>query len=278
MVLSRRPVSLDRRPTRAPPVPIVSPIGQTAPRLTAGVTYAIGDTHGRVDLLDRMVARIRQRDGWRSPPDLRIVLLGDYIDRGPQSREVIARIFAQQTQEWCRFVLLKGNHEALFLNFLDGAPVGPEWLKLGGGATFRSFGVAPPPADAAVEAWDYARSALSAAVPPDQVAFLRGLRLWWADGDYLFVHAGVKPNVPLASQVERDLLWIRREFTSCERPAEQVVVHGHTITPTAKIERWRIAVDTGAYGTGVLSAVRLEGELQEVVQVSHLDWEDAAVG
>jgi serine/threonine protein phosphatase 1 len=224
--------------------------------------YAVGDIHGRLDLLDRLLGLIHDDLGHRKlarPPML--VFVGDYVDRGPASRGVVQRLLALRASDTFEVRTLKGNHEQAMLQFLGDAARGPEWVSYGGGATLSSYGVAPPALDADDAAWETARQALAAAIPEDHLDFLWSLELSVAAGDYLFVHAGVRPDVALDEQKESDLLWIRDDFLSAPGPFGKVVVHGHTPREEAFVGPHRISLDTGASMTGVLTAVRLgDGE------------------
>jgi serine/threonine protein phosphatase 1 len=240
--------------------------GSTEPRFDEGVAYAIGDIHGRADLLLDVLDRIRTREAGRTGVKASVIFLGDYVDRGPQSRQVIDHILAFSREGACDVVALKGNHEEMMLKFLAGETVGSEWVKLGGAATLRSYGVPAPHPEAPQADFETARALFIQAVSQEHVAFLKGLQLWVERGDYLFVHAGVKPDVPIADQKEKDLLWIRGEFGRCERPSSKVVVYGHTPSSKPRIERWKIGLDTGAYMSGRLTAMRVEGSRQEIIQ------------
>ena len=215
--------------------------------------YAVGDIHGRLDLLEDLLGRI-DRDS--AGAARRLVFLGDYVDRGPDSRGVLERLAALAAAEPTA-VFLKGNHEAAMLDFLDAPADGDAWLSWGGAETLESYGIAPrltAPPEALAED-------LRRALPPAHGAFLRSLRLSFTAGDYFFVHAGVRPGAALADQKEEDLLWIRDAFHGAkpeDRPAE-TIVHGHHPTRKPVDEGWRIGVDTGAVWTGVLSAAVLEG-------------------
>lgn len=230
------------------------------------LVYAVGDVHGRLDALglllhdlaeDALAARPAQ------PPLL--IFLGDYVDRGPDSRGVVELI--QKARRWPRFEVraLKGNHEEALLQFLEDPDFGPIWFDNGGGATLLSYGVAPP-LKAESEAWARARDEFAAALPIAHKRFFENLELMIVQGDYAFVHAGVRPGVPLAEQAEHDLLWIRQEFLQARRPFEKMIVHGHTPAESAQLTPVRLGVDTGAYVTGVLTAVRLQGEEQRIMQ------------
>jgi serine/threonine protein phosphatase 1 len=223
--------------------------------------YAVGDIHGREDLLDRLLALIAEDcakgDAFDGKPIL--VFLGDYIDRGLASRACLERLIALDEAAFeLRF--LKGNHEAALLSFLVTPERGEAWLSFGGAETLFSYGVPAPKQGAGAEALGFAARALKAAMPPAHIAFLQRLELAARYGDYLFVHAGLRPGRPLNEQAEDDLLSIREPFLSAKSAWPFTVVHGHT--PRDGVERapGRIGVDTGAYVTGKLSAVRLQGD------------------
>jgi serine/threonine protein phosphatase 1 len=222
--------------------------------------YAVGDIHGRDDLFAALIETIRaDAAGRRAGERPVLVLVGDYVDRGPTSRQVIERALALREEGAFELRCLLGNHEQAMLDFLDRKTTGQGWVKHGGGPTMRSYGVSPPMSGAPREVWSQTRAAMLAAVPSAHVAFLRGLELFADYGDYLFVHAGVRPGVPLAQQDERDLLWIRTDFLGHEGGYGKVVVHGHTPTEEPYMGLHRIGLDTGAYMSGLLTAVRLEG-------------------
>lgn len=238
----------------------------SSPSKVDGLVYAIGDIHGRADLLDLLLAKIAEDAREHPGREPVLVMLGDYVDRGSDSAGVIERLVRLERARDMRLVALKGNHDDLMLRFLKGEQVGPTWAAYGGGAALRSYGVATPRHDDA-EGWSAAVAELTAAMPPAHRRLLDALQLWTVLGDYLFVHAGVRPDVPLASQTEEDLLWIRGPFLRASKPCDRVVVHGHTPVKQVHLGRHRIAVDTGAFATGLLSCVRLEGETRTVIQV-----------
>jgi serine/threonine protein phosphatase 1 len=231
--------------------------------------YAIGDIHGRADLLDRMIrsiaADLDARGAQRRPAPV-IVFLGDYVDRGPNAREVIDRILALSAH--CEVHALKGNHEEALLQFLADPEFGAEWVSHGGAQTLRSYGVEPPRFRTDSEAWTEAHSAFEAALPASHRAFLTSLPTIWAMGDFVFTHAGIRPGVALADQTEHDLLWIRQEFLEFEGPHPKIVVHGHTPMESVQVTSWRIGLDTGAYATGVLSAMGFFGADRWLIQAS----------
>lgn len=221
------------------------------------LVYAVGDVHGRADLLDRLIALIGEDSAGYGRA--LVIFLGDYIDRGLHSREVIDRLL-ELTQDG-RFSVrfLKGNHEAALLDFLARPESGAAWLGFGGAETLYSYGVGAPPLSAGAGALHRAAEALRAALPAAHLDFLTHLELWIRHGDYLFVHAGLRPGRPLEAQDEQDLLGIRDTFTKSWRRWPFTVVHGHTPCDEVHIDTRRICVDTGAYITGRLSAVRIVG-------------------
>lgn len=237
------------------------------PSLPQGqLLYAIGDIHGRADLLAALLHEI-ENDAGRSATAKRrgLVFLGDYVDRGPDSRGVVELLLADLPRGFDAH-FLKGNHEALLLDFLEDPSGLDQWLANGASPTFSSYGVdvaALVRARAEPETW---RRALLAALPGDHRRFYAHLELAVAFGDYLFVHAGVRPGVPLDAQDPNDLVWIRREFLRSEADFGKVVVHGHTPMPTPEIRANRIGIDTGAVFTNRLTALRLEDGSRRFLQ------------
>ena len=222
--------------------------------------YAIGDIHGRLDLLTDLLAQVTA-DAGRHPGDQQrqLVFLGDYIDRGPESRGVVDALLDLSWPGFTRTFLM-GNHEEAMLESLDEQTDGVGWLTYGGLETLISYGVAirrlPTDADSAAEL----RNALRAAVPPRHIDFLRRCVLSHVEGDYVFVHAGVRPGRPLEQQERRDLLWIREEFLRAPGALPgKVVVHGHTICDSPQDLGHRIDIDTGAFVSGRLTCLVLRG-------------------
>ena len=241
---------------------------------TAGeLIYAVGDVHGRYDLLKQLIALILE-DWTARARDRRPLLLfcGDYVDRGPDPAAVIEALIWLQQRSDIQACFLKGNHEAALMRFLDNPPDCGAWLRFGGGQTLQSYGVAPPSPDDPAACFR-ARDLLLQRMPSSHLRFLERLELMLVIGDYAFVHAGVQPGVDLRGQKEEDLLWIRQEFLSDEGPFEKIIVHGHSWTDhRPQILPHRIGLDTGAFATGVLTAVRLWGEEIGVLQARGDDW------
>jgi serine/threonine protein phosphatase 1 len=221
--------------------------------------YAIGDVHGRLDLFGDLIGRIRSDQAFRPPARVRVILLGDVIDRGPDSAELVRRLMAY-TAASDRFVVLKGNHEEVMVEALEGGLDALQtWMGLGGAASLRSWGVpqellAKPHPGRLMKA---ARRQVSDA----ELRWLEARPLTYSSGGYLFVHAGIRPGVPLAQQHSGNLLWIREPFLSWEGDMPAIVVHGHSARSNKpEIRAHRIGLDTGAYRTGRLTALGLEGE------------------
>ncbi|BEV11583.1 serine/threonine protein phosphatase [Asticcacaulis sp. DW145] len=229
------------------------------------LTYAIGDIHGRFDLFKKMVHLIKA-DMEATQSSCRIVLLGDYIDRGREASRVLSGINALKKETWCDLVALKGNHEQLFLQFLKDAKNGPQWFRHGGSETVRSFGLIMDE-PRTPESWAGLRDELARRMTRGQRRLLSDLRLSFEAGDYLFVHAGVDPWRDRSTQGEEVLLWIRNRFLRVDRACSKAVVHGHTPTEGVVNQKWRIGLDTAAHATGVLSAIRLEGLDRRIIQV-----------
>jgi serine/threonine protein phosphatase 1 len=230
--------------------------GGRSPRIPDGIRiYAIGDLHGRADLLEQMFSRI-DADLNRHPTERAIqIFLGDYVDRGPASRVVLDQMVERaKTHE---LVCLKGNHESLMMNFLKNPAVLDAWQHLGGLETLLSYGLMPPmKTDAPTKANLAAK--LSVNLHDTHRDFLCSLKLSFTCGDFFFTHAGVRPGVPLSQQQEKDLLWIREEFLLSDEVFGKVVIHGHSPVLEPDVRFNRINLDTGAYATGQLSCLRLE--------------------
>lgn len=220
--------------------------------------YAIGDIHGRLDLLVALETMIVADLNRQRPARAVVVYLGDYVDRGPDSRGVVDHLLDRPLPVDERVHLL-GNHEDAMRRFLDDIWIGDSWMGFGGRETLASYSVTPDPR-LSRDAWlREAQMQLARALPERHLAFLEGLRLWHAEGGYLFVHAGIRPHVPLERQQPDDLIWIRNEFLDSDADHGWVVVHGHSIRKEPEIRQNRIGIDTGACFTGRLTALVLEG-------------------
>jgi serine/threonine protein phosphatase 1 len=220
--------------------------------------YVIGDVHGCLDLLDRILAQIADDHAARPPVKGLIVLLGDLIDRGPDSAGVIRRLREFDLAGF-RLVGLAGNHEEVLLKILSGDPKEvPGWLHFGGAETLQSYGLDPKPLEALSP--EAAQRRIAAAIPRQDRHYLEQLADSMRFGDYLFVHAGIRPGIPPEQQSLRDLRWIREPFLTDTRDHGMVVVHGHTISEAVEEVGSRIGIDTGAYTTGRLTALGIEGD------------------
>ena len=219
--------------------------------------YVVGDIHGRLDLLDQLLGQIESDLAERPAKRILLVFLGDLIDRGPNSAQVIDRLRTYR-RAGVRTVFLLGNHEEVLLRILggDASPI-RSWLKFGGAECLESYGVDPKPV--AVQEDGQALATIAGAIPPEHQQFLRQFVDTCRFGDYLFVHAGIRPGVPMEQQMQSDLRWIREPFLMDETDHGCVVVHGHTISPRVEERLNRIGLDTGAYRTGVLTALVIEG-------------------
>jgi len=220
--------------------------------------YAIGDVHGRDDLLSELQTMI-YHDASVVPYDRNVIIyLGDYIDRGLGVVKVIQNLMTPPPVSFESHFLI-GNHEAVLLQFLQDSRIGRDWMKFGGEATLHAYGVPAPESSAPVEAFSAAQHELRARLPADHLQFFRELRLTVAFGDYVFVHAGLRPGVPFPDQNPDDMIWIRDDFLDSDEDFGFVVVHGHTPRSAVIRRHNRIGVDTGAYYSDCLSALVLEG-------------------
>jgi len=219
--------------------------------------YAIGDIHGRLDLLDRLLANIAADDRTRgNGVETLYIFLGDLIDRGPDSSGVVERLLAF-SRSGAKVRFLMGNHEQVFLRALEGDQRALRFLaRIGGRETLKSYGVTEE--DYVELDFDELAAHAASKVPPEHLAFLAGFENMIRVGDYLFVHAGLRPGVELEAQSDNDLCWIRDEFLSHRDSFGPMVVHGHSITPDIDLRPNRIGIDTGAYRSGILTALAIE--------------------
>ncbi len=219
--------------------------------------YAIGDIHGRSDLLDRLLASIDADDRARGGLERELIFLGDLVDRGPDSRGVVERLLAlSKGPGKVRFLM--GNHEEVFLRAAQADLRALRFLtRIGGRETLLSYGIS---ADEYRNVdFEELAALLAQRVPAEHIEFLAGFESWIEIGDYLFVHAGIRPGVAMADQERGDLCWIRDEFLNCRDSFGKMVVHGHSIVDAVEERANRIGIDTGAFASGKLTAVGLEG-------------------
>jgi len=232
--------------------------GAAEPSVPPGYrVYAIGDIHGRLDLLDDALARIEADNDGRAPAQVIIVFLGDLIDRGPSSAQVIERARSYRRPGF-RTVFIGGNHEEVLLRLLRGeSRFLQDWLRFGGAECARSYGIS----STALKRTDPDRAVevLREKIPKADQEFLESFVDTFRIGSYLFVHAGVRPGVPLPEQKQSDLRWIRHPFLDNDDDHGFIVVHGHTIAEQIDVRGNRIGLDTGAYRTGVLTTMGMEG-------------------
>jgi len=226
--------------------------------------YAIGDVHGRLDLLEQLLSEIERDRSVRPARKTLLIFLGDLIDRGPNSAQVIERL-RTYSSNGVRTAFLLGNHEEVLLRIVDGdTSLIPTWLQFGGAQCLQSYG-----ADwrrIAREADEKALKMIRNAIPAEHIAFINSFIDTCRFGDYLFVHAGIRPGVTLDEQLQSDLRWIRDPFLFDDSDHGCIVVHGHTIREGVEERPNRIGIDTGAYRTGVLTALVIEGDQRRYLQ------------
>lgn len=247
-----------------------NPIANLKPRgFTPEATriYAIGDIHGRADLLREMHGKIRADAEGQSLYRKIVVYLGDFIDRGSDSREIIDMMIEDPLadagfQSRC----LMGNHERSLLDFLENPEAGPNWVIYGGEATLLSYGIGHPRGNGMDDRWAWIQNRLRESIPPSHLKFLKSLEPGHIEGGYLFVHAGIRPGIPLEKQELKDMLWIRNDFLKSKIDHGFCVVHGHTVSPEPEFHPNRIGIDTGAYSSGKLTCLVLEDQARRIIQ------------
>lgn len=241
--------------------------GPAEPAVPPGYrVYAIGDIHGRLDLLDELLERIESDRLERGRSKTIIIFLGDLIDRGPSSAQVIERL-RTYSPPGARLVFLSGNHEEVLLRLLRGeGQYLRDWLRFGGAECARSYGIGP--SSLKRMSAERAVAVLREKIPASHQSFLQAFVDTFRTGGYLFVHAGIRPGVQLAEQSQEDLRWIREPFLNNDSDHGFVVVHGHTIAEEVQIRGNRIGLDTGAYHSGVLTALGLEGRERWFLQTA----------
>lgn len=236
--------------------------------------YAVGDIHGRLDLLDQLLAEIHAQLARRPAHKVLLVFVGDLIDRGPNSAEVIERLRTYR-RDGVKTMFLLGNHEEVLLRILGGeAELITKWRWFGGAECLKSYGVDPSQLTGRSE--QEALEIVRNAIPKEHKEFLESFVDTCRFGDYLFVHAGIRPGVEVDQQRQTDLRWIREPFLLDDTDHGFVVVHGHTISPEVELMPNRIGIDTGAYRTGVLTALAIEGSRTWFLQTHSADHEQFA--
>lgn len=227
--------------------------------------YVFGDVHGRRDLVDRLIAAIRHHHKSYPCEAATVVGLGDYVDRGPDSHGVVERLAGGI--DGCRMMFIRGNHEQMLIEFLENpAQVADLWLGSGGADTLSSYGVLYDRGLTGSKIREL-RDEFARRLPPRHIRFLSGLRPSITIGDYFFCHAGARAGVPLDDQAERDLIWIRHKSGAEETIFERIVVHGHTAIAEPFLGVHRINIDTGAYVTGKLTCLVLEGRTRTLLDI-----------
>jgi len=232
------------------------------------VVWAVGDIHGRLDLLEPLVEAIMADLRDAAATRRMVVFLGDYIDRGPDSRGVIRLLAGLSRAPDIEWHFLKGNHEQAMLGFLEDPSTGPKWCEYGGDNALRSYGLRVPELAHRTEAWARVAADLRHKLTAEEMDFLRTLELSVSVGDYFFSHAGARPGVALDRQSPQDLMWIRQPFLDSAVGFERMVVHGHTPAKSVQADGRRIGIDTKAYDTGVLTGLRIQGQERSLLQSS----------
>lgn len=243
------------------------PARQTRPAPAASTppgtrVYAVGDIHGRLDLFEELIRSIEADDARRKAARTTVVLLGDLIDRGPDSAGVVAR-----ARDWAQqrtIKLIMGNHEEMFLDSFSKQGILRNFMRFGGQVTMLSYGV--PQRVLAESDSETLQRLMAEAVPQEDRDFLAGFEKMVRIGDYIFVHAGLRPDMPLERQTGQDCRWIREPFLSHGGDFGGVVVHGHTVTEAPELMHNRIGIDTGAFMSGKLTAIGLEGTERWLMQ------------
>lgn len=216
--------------------------------------FVIGDIHGCAELLQDLLSRIDA-----TPEDHRIVCVGDFVDRGESSAEVLGLLRERQSADPDRFICLMGNHEKMMLDFIHRTQErGPRWLRNGGLQTLASFRVAGATEGLSGDRLDAVSEAFAAAMGPDLLGWVENLPLSWTSGSLTVVHAAMDPQKPLADQNDKTLLWGHKDFLNTPRQDGLWVAHGHTVFDDPFVGLNRISVDTGAYFTGQLTAARID--------------------
>ena len=249
---NKNPESLENKPEIPPSIPEDTCI------------YAIGDIHGRSDLLIKIHKLILEDSKSRKSSRKVLIYLGDYIDRGSDSKEVIDILINHPLQGFEK-IYIKGNHEYFMMLFLEGHDVGKSWLKWGGEATLHSYGVALRDKNGQRPDYNIMKESFDKNIPEDHKIFLNSLDNYHTEGDYLFIHAGLRPEIPIEEQNINDMVSIREEFFNSTYDFGKTIIFGHTIFDKPFIKKGKIGIDTGAYATGELTALILEEKEQHFI-------------
>lgn len=241
----------------------ISPVRATVPLQPFYVDmahYIVGDIHGEIDLLDEAIAKIRNHYETDGPfSAVRVVFLGDYVDRGRDSKSVLDVLF--ELDQDATVVCLKGNHEQMMLDFLDmPTEKGSRWLRYGGLQTLSSYGISGAHERATDDVLLSLAKQFRNAIGPEKIDWLRSLPLWHQNGSMICVHAGLNPHLPLEEQKEKHLLWGHSDFETCPHSSGSTIVHGHTVVDHAGLNGHRLMLDTGAYATGKLTTLFANGD------------------
>ncbi len=244
------------------------PVTLNNARMPDGVRiYAVGDVHGRHDLLVKLFAQIEADAACAPEAQKELIFLGDYMDRGLYGRQVLEWL-TNFTDKRFRLTCIKGNHEEMLLNFITNPGAGQVWMENGAYETLLSFGLRISSPRPKPETFKNLSEQLHLKLQGKYLKFLNSCPLGRTVGDYFFTHAGIDPDKPIAKQKPADLLWIRDKFLGSDKLFEKVIVHGHTITPLPELHPNRIGIDTGAYGTGRLTCLVLHGNRRQFLQTA----------
>jgi serine/threonine protein phosphatase 1 len=243
-----------------------SPVSPSVPE--GQILYAIGDLHGMTTLTQCILVKVLNDAKRFSGDRARVIFLGDYVDKGDNAKTTLDLLIEAEHNTDVDWTFIKGNHEDALLTFLNDPEFGPQWLSYGGGPTLHAYGLTPPTDRNDPDAWHRLAEQLSHEMPSEHHRFLSRLVTSFEAGSYFFVHAGIRPGRSLKDQEDGDLMWIRRQFLDDKSKLPAIIVHGHSPDLKPYRDSRRIGIDTGAYATGCLTAVRLKGSAVDMISVS----------